>query len=133
MNSFDDAPRDGAPDPSGVEALVGEWLSVPEVADRLSVKLSEVRRMISDRELVALRTGPRRAVSVPARFLTADGPLPSLRGTVTVLADSGMDDEEAVRWLFTPDDSLPVPGAPLDALLAGHKKEVRRRAQELAF
>ena len=116
-----------------VETLVGAWLTVPDVAERLAVKLSEVRRMINDRELVALRTGPRRVVSVPERFVTPDGPVPTLRGTVTVLADGGMNDEEIVHWLFTPDETLPVPGAPLDALLAGHKKEVRRRAQELAF
>ena len=36
-----------------------------------------------------------------------------------------------MRWLFTPDDSLP--GTPADALRAGRKTEVRRRAQALAF
>ncbi len=36
-----------------------------------------------------------------------------------------------LRWLFTPDDSLP--GTPIDALRGGRKTEVRRRAQALAF
>ena len=58
-------------------------------------------------------------------------PLPELRGTLNVLADSGYVDEAAVRWLFTPDDSLP--GSPVEALRAGRKTEVRRRAQALAF
>lgn len=134
MNSHDAAAdQQDAHEPTPVEALVGEWLTVPDVAERLQVRLADVRRMIEERELVALRTGPRQVVSVPARFLTEDGPLPTLRGTFTVLADGGMNDEEIVTWLFTPDSSLPVEGAPVDALIAGHKKVVRRRAQELAF
>jgi hypothetical protein len=44
-----------------------------------------------------------------------------------VLADVGYDDEAALAWLFTPDDSLP--GTPIDALLAGRKSAVRRLAQ----
>ena len=56
-----------------------------------------------------------------------------IAGTFTVLADGGMNDEEILRWLFTPDETLPVEGAPIDALIAGHKTEVRRRAQVTAF
>ena len=44
-----------------------------------------------------------------------------------------MSDDEIITWLFTPDPTLPVEGAPIDALRAGHKTEIRRRAQELAF
>ncbi len=50
-----------------------------------------------------------------------------------VLADGGMADDEVLVWLFTPDETLPVPGSPMDALRAGHKTEVRRRAMEQAF
>ena len=50
-----------------------------------------------------------------------------------MLADGGMNDEEILRWLFTPDDTLPVDGALIDALIAGHKTEIRRRAQVTAF
>ena len=57
----------------------------------------------------------------------------ALAGTFTVLADGGMDDTEIIEWLFTPDETLPVDGAPIDAMRAGHKTEIRRRAQELAF
>lgn len=119
--------------PADLEALVGEWLPVPDVAERLDAPLSRVRRMLDDRELLALRVGERRILQVPARFLTDEGPLASLRGTFTVLADGGMDDTDIVHWLFTPDPTLPVPGAPIDNLLAGHKTEIRRRAAELAF
>jgi hypothetical protein len=44
-----------------------------------------------------------------------------------------MSDAQILRWLFTPDDSLPVKGSPMDALLAGFKTEVRRRAMEAAY
>ncbi|HET8600289.1 MAG TPA: Rv2175c family DNA-binding protein [Segeticoccus sp.] len=113
--------------------LVGDWLTVPDVAERLGVPLSRVRRMLDDRDLVALRIGEHRAQRVPARFLTDEGPLPALRGTITVLSDGGMSDEQVVAWLFTTDETLPVPGAPIDALHAGHKTEIRRRAAELAL
>lgn len=116
-----------------LEQLVGEWLTVPDVAERLGVPLSRVRQYIADRELLSSRVGPRRVVAIPAKFLDDDGPRSDLKGTFTVLADGGMDDDEIIVWLFTPDSTLPVEGAPIDALRAGHKTEIRRRAQELAI
>ncbi len=116
-----------------LDALVGSWLTVPDVAQRQGVPLSVVRKQLHDRELVAVRRGERSVVSVPEVFVTEDGPRPELRGTVTVLADGGMSDDQLLVWLFTPDDTLPVSGTPMDALLAGHKTEVRRRAMEQAF
>ncbi|WP_307836089.1 Rv2175c family DNA-binding protein [Phycicoccus sonneratiae] len=125
---------DTAPDPAtDLEALVPDWLTVPDLAERLGLRLSDVRRLIEERELLAVRVGERRVVAVPAGFVDDDGPLPALRGTFTVLADGGMDDAEVIRWLHTPDDTLPVPGAPLDAIRAGFKTEVRKRAMEEAF
>ena len=50
-----------------------------------------------------------------------------------MLADGGMKDDEILAWLFTRDPTLPVEGAPIDALRAGLKTEMRRRAMELAF
>jgi excisionase family DNA binding protein len=131
VSSSPDRVEDGSP--NDLEALVGEWLTVPDIAERLGVPLSRVRQYIADRDLLALRTGERNVVSIPAKFLGDSGPRPELRGTFTVLADGGMSDEEILRWLFTPDPTLPVPGAPIDALVAGHKTEVRRRAQVTAF
>jgi hypothetical protein len=115
-----------------LESLVGAWLPVPDVAERLGLRLSAVRQLVEDRELLALRIGERRVVAVPARFVEPTV-MPYLRGTFTVLADGGMDDAEIVEWLFTPDPTLPVEGAPVDALAAGHKTEVRRRAMEQAI
>ena len=116
-----------------LEALVGEWLTVPDIAERLGLRLSDVRQLITDRQILSVRIGPRHVISVPAKFVNEDGLLPELPGTFTVLRDSRMTDTEILRWLFTPDDTLPAPGAPMDALLAGFKTEVRRRAMEAAF
>ena len=131
------APDPAAPDPDSsdtraLELLVGSWLTVPDVAERLGVPLSTVRRMLEDRELLSARVGERRVISVPEQFLD-ERVLRHLRGTFTVLADGGMDDEELLRWLFTPDPTLPTQGTPVDALAAGFKTEVRRRAMEQAF
>ena len=112
---------------------MGEWLTVPDIAERLGLRLSDVRQLITDRQILSLRIGPRHVISIPAKFVNEAGLLPELPGTFTVLRDSRMTDTEILRWLFTPDDTLPVPGAPMDALLAGFKTEVRRRAMEAAF
>ncbi len=123
-----------APDPADdVEALVGTWVTIPDVAERLGIRLVEARRLVEDRELLAHRVGERRVVAVPEGFLDTDGPLAALKGTFTVLADGGMKDVEIIRWLHTRDETLPVPGTPLDAIRAGFKTEVRRRAMEEAF
>ena len=114
-----------------LDTLVPAWLTIPEVAERLEVNVTRVRRLVQDRYLVAVRRGERKVLSVPEALLADGEPMPDLRGTLTVLADSGYDAEESLRWLFTPDDSLP--GRPVDALRAGRKTEVRRRAQTLAF
>ena len=129
-----DAPQAPTPDPvDDVEVLVGTWVTIPDVAERLGIRLVEARRLVEDRELLSHRVGERRVVAVPAGFLGDDGPLPALKGTFTVLADGGMSDVEIIRWLHTHDDTLPVPGTPLDAIRAGFKTEVRRRAMEEAF
>jgi hypothetical protein len=116
-----------------IATLVGEWTTVPDIAERYRLPLSRVRQFLADRDLLALRVGERRVLSIPAKFLGDDGPRPELKGTFTVLADGGMDDAAILRWLFTPDETLPVEGAPFDALIGGFKTEVRRRAQVTAL
>lgn len=123
---------------------VVEWLPLPDVAERLGTDVGAVRRMVQDRRLIAVRQGDRGVRAVPARFLLpaeSGGwePVPALHGTLVLLADAGFSDDEAIRWLFTPDPSLAPRGAaatapaPIDALAAGQKREVRRRAQALAL
>jgi hypothetical protein len=114
--------------------LVGSWVTLPDAAARFSVDVSRVRRSIADGELLALRLGG--VVHVPELFLAEPGSgavaMADLKGTLTVLSDAGFRPAEAVSWLFTPDDSLRE-GRPIDALRAGRKTEVRRRAQAMAF
>ena len=121
------------PTGDALETLVADWLTVPEVAERLGLRLSAARQLIIDREVLSARIGDRKVVAVPTRFFDDAGPRSELRGTFTVLADGGLRDDEIIEWLFTPDPTLPVDGAPIDAIWAGHKTEVRRRAMELAL
>ena len=110
--------------------LVGEWTTIPDIAETLEVKVTRVHAMITEGALIAIKDdeGVRR---IPALFMREDRVLESLKGTLTVLRDAGFDDEESVRWLYTDDES--IPGRPIDALHAGHKTEIRRRAQALAW
>ncbi len=122
---------------------VDSWLTLPDVADRLGTDVGQVRRLVQDRHLLALRRedGVRR---IPERFLVqAEGAwrtVATLQGTLVLLADAGFSDEEAVRWLFEQDPTLTPVGwpegavpSPIDLLAAGQKTEVRRRAQALGF
>ncbi|WP_285724111.1 Rv2175c family DNA-binding protein [Psychromicrobium xiongbiense] len=111
--------------------MVNDWLTVPDVAERLGISVTRVHSLLADRVLVAARIGERKIRSIPAAFLVDGEVLDSLRGTLSVLLDSGYQDDDAIIWLFTPDESLP--GRPVDALHAGRKTEIRRRAQALAW
>ena len=112
------------------DALVGEWLSLSEVAVRLNIPTSRVKQLLRDRKLLAV-VRPSGDRSVPAAFLDGGQIVKGLCGTLTVLFDCGFEDDEALRWLFTADDTLP--GTPIAALYARRGTEVNRRAQALAF
>lgn len=125
-------PTDAGPDP------IAGWLSVPEVAERLGVRDREVRTMLRDRRLLAVRRAEGRGPQIPRDFLVPaqDGApgwqaLPSLRGTLVLLADCGLDDDQAMRWLTAHDDELGE--APLAALRRDRTHAVRRVAQTLAL
>jgi hypothetical protein len=121
-----------APNPDaapGLEALVPGWLTLPEVAERMGTTVPRVRQLLAERALVAVRHGG--VLAVPASLLDGDHPVKALQGLLTVLGDGGYSDVEAVRWLFTADDSLP--GTPAQALAENRGGEVKRRAQALAF
>jgi len=112
------------------DALVGEWLSLPDVADRLGIPAGRVKQLLRDRKLLAVNR-PEGALAVPAAFLDGHQIVKGLCGTLTLLFDCGFDEAEALRWLFTADDSLP--GTPIDAIVEHRGTEVNRRAQALAF
>jgi len=113
------------------DVLVADWLDVPAVAQRLGVDVGKVRQLIRERQLLAVRRGEGRTLQVPTEFVQEGRILKGLPGTLTVLADSGYDDVQSLRWLFTEDDSLP--GRPVVALAENRGREVKRRAQALAF
>ena len=83
----------------------------------------------------AISQGTRRFVAYRddniAAFIDGDQVVKGLQGTLTVLVDCGFDDTEALRWLFTADETLP--GTPIQALYKRRGTEVNRRAQALAF
>ncbi len=111
------------------DVLVGEWLTLSEAADGLGLDLKRVKQLLRDHKLLAAqRSG---GLSIPAAFVQDGQPLKGLQGTLTLLDDSGFGGEEALRWLFTADDSLP--GTPVQALAEHRAKEINRRAQALAF
>ena len=112
------------------DGLVGAWLTIPEVADRLGLPPGRVRQLLRDRKLVAVHR-PDGTLCVPAAFLDGDHILKGLHGTLTVLFDCGFDEPGSLRWLFTADDSLP--GTPIQAMTEHRGTEVNRRAQALAF
>ena len=112
------------------DALVGDWLPLPDVAARLSIPAGRVKTLLRDRKLLAV-TRPDGAVGVPAAFLDGDQIVKGLHGTLTLLLDCGFDDAEALRWLFTEDDTLP--GTPIQAIAKHRGTEVNRRAQAMAF
>lgn len=114
-----------------VMSLVGNWLTIPDIAEALNLKVTRVHNLLSDGTLLALRDPETGVRKVPALFMREDRVLESLKGTLSVLKDAGFSDEEAIVWLFTQDDSLP--GRPIDALIEGRKTEIRRRASALAW
>ncbi|GAA1968787.1 Rv2175c family DNA-binding protein [Kitasatospora viridis] len=116
---------------STIEQLVPEWLYLPDISERWGVLVTEVRQMVKDHKLIAVRRGPNKSLQVPAAFIADDGPVKHLVGTVTVLRDGRFSDEEILEWLFTEDPSLP--GSPIQALVEDRGTEVKRRAQALSL
>jgi Rv2175c C-terminal domain of unknown function len=112
------------------DALVGEWLSLPDVAGQLGQPVGRVKQLLRDRKLLAV-TRPAGTLAVPAGFLDGNQIVKGLCGTLTLLFDCGFDEPEALRWLFTADESLS--GTPIDAIVRHRRTEVNRRAQALAF
>ncbi|MCK2220774.1 Rv2175c family DNA-binding protein [Actinomadura sp. ATCC 31491] len=113
------------------DQLVDEWLTLPEVARRLDLPMGRAKQLLKDHKLLGVRREGSGGPQVPAVFLDGKEVMKGLPGTLTVLQDAGYDDVESLRWLFTPDDSLP--GSPIEAIRAGRHTEVKRRAQALAF
>lgn len=111
------------------DALVGEWIDLPEAAERLGLKFNRIKQLLAERKLLAVRRDG--IAMTPAAFIADGQVIKGLPGTLTLLKDAGFDDVETLRWLFTTDETLP--GTPVQALAENRGTEVRRRAQALAF
>lgn len=97
------------------------------------MSITHVHEMIRVREIVAVRRSEAQTRQVPADFLEPEGSgmrvLPALRGTLIMLADARLSDEETIEWLMSENEELGT--TPLAALRAGKRAPVRRAAQIL--
>ena len=100
-----------------------------DVAARLDVPVTKVHQMIKEGALIAIRRDG--VPHVPVELVAGRCVLKHLPGVLTLLRDAGFTDAEALRWLYTPDDTLP--GIPAVALDGDNATEVKRRAQALAL
>lgn len=110
-----------------------DHLSLPETAELLDCRLRDVRAMLGDRRLLAVRREGPLVISSDQLTRTEDGyePLGNLRGTLILLADSGFSDEEADAFLHREEPELGE--TPMAALHAGRHRAVRRVIAGLAF
>ena len=115
---------------AGSAAGPADWLTLPDVAERLELPIPKVHQMIRDRTLLAVRRDG--VLRVPAELVANRIVLKHLPGVLTLLHDAGYNDEESLRWLYEPDDTLPDT-VPARALSGGGATEVKRRAQALGF
>lgn len=106
-----------------------DWIALPDIAERLDVPITRVHQMIRDHALIAVRRDG--VLRVPVELVAGRTVLKHLPGVLTLLRDAGYNDEEALRWLYMPDETLP--GIPAVALDGDRATEVKRRAQALGF
>jgi Rv2175c C-terminal domain of unknown function len=104
-------------------------LALPDVAETLDLKVTKVHQMLREHTLIAVRRDG--VLRVPAELVTNDNVRKHLPGVLHLLHDAGYSDDEALRWLYTDDPSLP--GTPAKALSGTSATEVKRRAQALGF
>ena len=104
-------------------------LPAAEAAELLSLPVSRINQLVRDGQLLSIRRGGE--VLVPADFLDGSAVVKGLPGTITLLRDGGYSDTDILRWLFADEDTLP--STPIASLRAGRHREVKRRAQLMAF
>lgn len=113
-----------------VSDLVDAWITVPEAAELLGIDVLKVRQLLRDGKLLGVRRGDG-PLRIPSACITGSEVVKSLTQVITLLRDNRYTDEEAIRWLFTAEESLP--GTPIQALIENRGTEVKRRAQASAF
>lgn len=131
MPVSDPADADQQPDDDYDDYGVSAWWTVPEAAELLGVEVTRVRQFLREGTILGVRRGAGQPLRIPAEFVSGTGLLKGLAGTLTLLHDAGFSPDEALRWLYRPEDSLP--GTPVQALVENRGTEVKRRAQALAL
>ncbi|QNN63861.1 DNA-binding protein [Leucobacter denitrificans] len=106
-----------------------EYLTVPELVELFGCSVGKVHRLLEEHYLASVKIDG--IVQVPAEFVQNGDVIPSLRGTLLALLDSGFSEEEAVHWLLQENDELGE--RPIAVLRDGRKSAVRRATQSLAF
>ncbi|MGO2113118.1 MAG: Rv2175c family DNA-binding protein, partial [Pseudoclavibacter sp.] len=106
-----------------------EWLTLAQVGELLGLSAGKVSRLVQERHLLSIRID--REPRVPADFIKDGETLSGLRGTLILLFDAGLGDDEVMNWLLSEDDTLGA--APVDALREGRKTQVRHSVQLLAI
>lgn len=106
-----------------------EYLTIADLVELFGESPSRVRRLFEEHILAAVRIDG--VLKVPALFIQDGEPLPSLRGTLLVLLDAGLSNDQSVEWLLEVNDELDA--RPIDLLRKGNKSAVRRATQALAF
>lgn len=104
-------------------------LTQTEVAQRMGIGPTGVRDLVKSGQLLSVPTED--GVRIPAEQLDGAQLVKHLVPVLRLLRDAGYSDEEALRWLTTPDETLP--GTPLQALHDNRATEIKRRAQALGF
>jgi hypothetical protein len=109
-------------------------LSIDQAARRLGVEPRKIKHMVRDRQLFTVPGADGKA-GIPEEILVKGEsgwePLWNLPGTLTLLADGGLSPEEAVAWLYAPEDELGE--TPLQALIKGRHHRVNSVAAMLAL
>ena len=113
-----------------VEEQPSQWLTLPDVAERLDLSISKVHQLLRDRALLAVRRDG--VLRVPGELVANSTVLKHLPGVLTLLHDAGYNDEESLRWLYRHDQTLRG-GTPARTLGGDGAREVKRRAQALGF
>ena len=106
-----------------------EWLALPDVAELLDLKITKVHQMLREHALIAVRKDG--VLRIPAELVTNANVQKHLPGVLNLLHDAGYNDEEALRWLYTDDASLP--GHPGDGAgrAAGDRGQAARASGRL--
>jgi hypothetical protein len=107
-----------------------ELSALPDIATTLGVDILKVRQLLRDGVLLGVRSEDG-VLRVPTLFVEEGRVVKHLSSVITVLRDNSYSDDEAIRWLFAEDETLP--GSPINALRENRGTEVKRRAQALGW